>query len=105
MLGNYPEAPTNLLLMLKTPSKPLLISISKKLTEEMVNSPILIGLLTSSWKKLLPSVLPSEKELTITFMMKDLILCSTEQVMKTSLKEYGDYDQMNLCDYFHIIAI
>ena len=82
-LGNYLENLMKLSKMLKTILLPKKLSMNKKLTEETLNSLILIGLLTSSWNKLLPSVPLSEKELMTTSMMKDLMICSPERVTKT----------------------
>jgi len=90
-LGNYPENLTKPLLMLKKTSPPKKLSTNKKLTEEILNLLILIGLLTSSWNKLLPSVPLSEKELMTTFMTKDLMTCSPELLMTTTI---SDYDQI-----------
>jgi hypothetical protein len=98
MLGNSPTNLTKPSLKPKETSKLLLISTPKKLTEETVNSPILIGLLISSWNKLLPLVLPSETELMITSMMKDLTVCSQEKVMLMLKLVFGDYDQPILFD-------
>ena len=84
-LGNYPDNLTKPLLMLKPTSPPKKLSTNKKLTEEILNLLILIGLLTSSWNKLLPSVPLSEKELMTTSMTKDLMTCSPERVMTTTI--------------------
>jgi len=95
-LGNYPENLTKPLLMLKKTSPPKKLSTNKKLTEEILNLLILIGLLTSSWNKLLPSVPLSEKELMTTFMTKDLMTCSPELLMTTTI---SDYDQIEWSSY------
>lgn len=84
-LGNYPDNLTKPLLMLKKTSLPKKLSTNKKLTEEILNLLILIGLLTSSWNKLLPSVPLSEKELMTTSMTKDSMTCSPERVMTTTI--------------------
>merc|ERR1711970_139047 len=84
-LGNYPDNLMKPLLMLKKTSLPKKLSTNKKLTEETLNSLILIGLLTSSWNKLLPSVPLSEKELMTTSMTKDSMTCSPERVMTTTI--------------------
>merc|ERR1711981_1027507 len=84
-LGNYPDNLTKPLLMLKKTSLPKKLSTNKKLTEEILNLLILIGLLTSSWNKLLPSVPLSEKELMTTSMTKDSMTCSLERVMITTM--------------------
>merc|ERR1712085_118969 len=81
-LGNYPDNLTKPLLMLKKTSPPKKLSTNRKLTEEILNLLILIGLLTSSWNKLLPSVPLSEKE---------LMTCSPELLMTTTI---SDYDQI-----------
>ena len=93
-LGNYPDNLTKPLLMLKPTSPPKKLSTNKKLTEEILNSLILIGLLISSWNKLLPSVPLSEKELMTTFMMKDLMTCSPEPPMNTTITDRMIYDQI-----------
>jgi hypothetical protein len=72
-----------MLLMPRLTLLPKKHSITKKLKEEMVNSLILNGLLTSSKSKLLPLVTPSEVELMTMYMMKDLTACSTEEPMRT----------------------
>jgi len=84
-LGNYPDNLTKPLLMLKKTSPPKKLSTNRKLTEEILNLLILIGLLTSSWNKLLPSVPLSEKELMTTSMTKDSMTCSLERVMITTM--------------------
>ena len=89
-LGNYPDNLTKPLLMLKPTSPPKKLSTNKKLTEEILNLLILIGLLTSSWNKLLPSVPLSEKELMTTFMTKDLMTCSPETLMITKNHTVSD---------------
>lgn len=91
-LGNYPDNLTKPLLMLKKTSPPKKLSTNKKLTEEILNLLILIGLLTSSWNKLLPSVPLSEKELMTTFMTKDLMTCSPELLMTTTISDYDQID-------------
>merc|ERR1711935_567914 len=91
-LGNYPDNLTKPLLMLKPISPPKKLSTKWKLTEEILNSLILIGLLTSSWNKLLPSVPLSEKELMTTFMMKDLMTCSLENLMITLMPSFDQTD-------------
>merc|ERR1711935_377057 len=91
-LGNYPDNLTKPLLMLKPTSPPKKLSTKWKLTEEILNSLILIGLLTSSWNKLLPSVPLSEKELMTTFMMKDLMTCSLENLMITLMPSFDQTD-------------
>lgn len=93
LLGNYPDYLMKLLLMPKIDSKLYMTTMSNKLIEEMVNLLILIGLLISSWKKLLPSDKPLETELKTMSMMIDLIVCSIEKVTETSKVEYGDYDR------------
>jgi len=94
-LGNYPDNLTKPLLMLKKTSPPKKLSTNKKLTEEILNLLILIGLLTSSWNKLLPSVPLSEKELMTTFMTKDLMTCSPELLMTTTISDYDQIDDNN----------
>merc|ERR1712086_1026311 len=93
-LGNYPDNLTKPLLMLKKTSPPKKLSTNKKLTEEILNLLILIGLLTSSWNKLLPSVPLSEKELMTTFMTKDLMTCSPELLMTTTNSDRTVSDQI-----------
>merc|ERR1712110_272060 len=83
MLGSSPDNLTKMLLMPRTTSPPKLLSSPKKPTEEMVNSLILNGSLTSSKSKLLPSVTLSETELMTTSMMRDSTPCSTERLMTT----------------------
>jgi hypothetical protein len=94
-LGNYPDNLTKPLLMLKKTSPPKKLSTNKKLTDVILNSLILIGLLTSSWNKLLPSVPLSEKELMTTFMMKDLMTCSPENPMNTTISDLTVSDQID----------
>merc|ERR1711935_1225312 len=91
-LGNYPDNLTKPLLMLKPTSPPKKLSTKWKLTEEILNSLILIGLLTSSWNKLLPSVPLSEKELMTTSMTKDLMTCSLENLMITLMPSFDQTD-------------
>jgi len=93
-LGNYPDNLTKPLLMLKKTSPPKKLSTNKKLTEEILNLLILIGLLTSSWNKLLPSVPLSEKELMTTFMTKDLMTCSPDNPMFTTTSDHTVSDQI-----------
>jgi hypothetical protein len=93
-LGNYPDNLTKPLLMLKKTSPPKKLSTNKKLTEEILNLLILIGLLISSWNKLLPSVPLSEKELMTTFMMIDLMTCSPETPMSTT-NDHTVFDQID----------
>lgn len=93
LLGNYPDYLMKLLLMPKLDSKPYTTTTSNKLTEEMENLLILIGLLISSWKKLLPSDKLLETELKTMSTMKDLMICSPEKVMPTLKVVYGDYDR------------
>ena len=93
-LGNYPDNLTKPLLMLKKTSPPKKLSTKWKLTEEILNLLILIGLLTSSWNKLLPSVPLSEKELMTTFMTKDLMTCSPENPMTTTNSDHTVSDQI-----------
>jgi len=81
MPGNSPDNLTKMLLMLRMISPTKKLSSTKKLTEEMVNSPILNGLLISSKNKLPLSVTPSEVELMTTSTMKDSIACSQEKPM------------------------
>merc|ERR1712194_816022 len=70
------------------------LSTNKKLTEEILNLLILIGLLTSSWNKLLPSVPLLEKELMTTFMTKDLMTCSPDNPMSTTNSDRTVSDQI-----------
>merc|ERR1711935_1132700 len=94
-LGNYPDNLTKPLLMLKKTSPPKKLSSNKKLTEEILNLLILIGLLTSSWNKLLPSVSLLEKELMTTFMTKDLMTCSPDNPMSTTNSDRTVSDQID----------
>merc|ERR1712228_33516 len=79
-LGSSPDNLTKMLLMPRTTVPPKKPSSTKKLTEEMVNSPISNGSLMSSKSKLPPSVTLSETELTTTSTMRDSTPCSTEKL-------------------------
>jgi len=83
MLLPFGDNLNRMLLMLRLTLLPKKLSITRKPKEEMVNSPISNGLLTSSKSKLLPLVTPSEVESMITYMMRDLTACSTGELMKT----------------------
>ena len=93
MLGPFLNNPGKKFKMLKMLLLLLKHSIIKKLTEEMVNSQILIGLLISSWNKLLLLDQPSEKESMTMFMTIDLIVCFLGKEMKTLKKAFGVDDQ------------
>merc|ERR1712151_590877 len=85
MLGSSPDNLTKMSLMPRTIAPPRKPSTTRRLTEEMVNSPILSGLLTSSKSKLPPSVTLSETESMTTSTMRDSTPCSTERLTATSL--------------------
>merc|ERR1712110_1073920 len=87
MLGLSPDNLTKMLLMPRTTVPPRKPSTTRRLTEEMVNSPILSGSLTSSKSKLPPSETLSETESMTTSMMRDSTPCSTERPTLTSRLE------------------